>query len=416
MIRLFLRLVLSSPLSLYGASCALQVTLQRLIVRDRTTPCASTGRLWILRLGLYELTRPKERADDWVWLVDYTIQLDSVQCLTVVGVRLRDWLQDRRPLEHHDLHFLLLQPSRESTGEAVRDELLRVAEMTGTPRAILTDGGRNLKKGIDLFRETHPNVSHSSDIKHKTALCLKKILTKDDCWTEFLKQCGLNRKHCAKTDMAFLSPPTLRDQARYMNLEAILKWASDMLSFVRDPTRNDGSQVEPWRVTIEFKWIQEFAESIDTWQRLLEIVEQVDHYVRWEGYHETAANQLEQRLANLRGNTLGDQLIQDLLEFVEEQSQAARSGERLIGSTECLESLIGTGKHLEGQQSRSGFTKMILGMAASVVKPTCDTIQAALQAVKTKDLRTWALENLGLTLQAKRRAAFSPSANGTKTG
>ena len=121
-----------------------------------------------------------------------------------------------------------------------------------------------------------------------------------------------------------------------MNLEAILKWASAMLSFVRDPTRHDGSQVEPWRVTIEFKWIREFAESIDTWQRLLEIVEQMDHYVRWEGYHESAANQLEQRLANLRGNSMGDQLIHDLLEFVEDQSQAARSGERLIGSTECL--------------------------------------------------------------------------------
>ncbi len=84
-----------------------------------------------------------------------------------------------------------------------------------------------------------------------------------------------------------------------MNLEAILKWAHDMLSFVRDPTRNDGSQVEPWKVTIEFKWILEFAESIDTWQRLLDIVEQVVHYVRWEGYHQSAANQLEQRLAHL---------------------------------------------------------------------------------------------------------------------
>ena len=102
--------------------------------------------------------------------------------------------------------------------------------------------------------------------------------------------------------------------------------------------------------------------------------------------------------------------------FVEEQSQAARSGERLVGSTECLESLIGKGKQLEGQQSRSGFTKMILGMAASVVKPTYDTIQAAFEMAKTKDLRTWALENLGLTLQAKRRAAFPLSANGTKTG
>ena len=64
MIGIFVRLVLSAPLSLRGASCALQVTFRRLAVRDSTTPCASTGRLWVLRLGLHELTRPKERADD----------------------------------------------------------------------------------------------------------------------------------------------------------------------------------------------------------------------------------------------------------------------------------------------------------------------------------------------------------------
>ena len=44
----------------------------------------------------------------------------------------------------------------------------------------------------------------------------------------------------------------------------------------------------------------------------------------------------------------GDQLIQDLVTFVEQQSQAARSGERLVGSTECLESLIGKGKQPAG--------------------------------------------------------------------
>lgn len=101
--------------------------------------------------------------------------------------------------------------------------------------------------------------------------------------------------------------------------------------------------------------------------------------------------------------------------FVEEQSLPARSRERLVGSTECLESLIGRGKKLEGQQSRSGFTKMILGMAASVVKPTYQVIQAALEAVKTKDLQAWAMENLGLTVQAKRRQAFAAPPDGTET-
>ncbi|MFW6114520.1 MAG: hypothetical protein ACOC7K_02150, partial [bacterium] len=90
--------------------------------------------------------------------------------------------------------------------------------------------------------------------------------------------------------------------------------------------------------------------------------------------------------------------------------------ERLPGSTECLESLIGKGKRLEGQQSRSGFTRMILGMAASVVKPVRHVIQKALETVKTRDVDEWAREKLGPSVQARRRLAFSNAASGTKTG
>ena len=131
----FVELILAAPLSLRGASGAIQHIFRRLFGRDISTPCANTGRLWILRLGLHELARPKEPADDWVWLVDHTIQLDAVQCLLVVGVRLHQWQQDRRPLEHQDLELLLLHPGTESTGEVIRDQLLRVVAMTGVPRA-----------------------------------------------------------------------------------------------------------------------------------------------------------------------------------------------------------------------------------------------------------------------------------------
>ena len=414
LIQIFLQLVLLAPLSLRGAAVAMQLIFEKILALP--TPCAEAGRLWILRLGLHELTCPKEHADDWVWLVDHTIQLESIQCLLVVGVRLRPWQQNRRPLEHHDLHCLLLEPGVESTGEVIGEQLGRVIERTGVPRAILSDGERNLQKGIAPFRETHPEVTHSSDVVHKTALCLKKMLTQDDRWSEFLQKCGLSRKHCAKTALAFLSPPVVRDQARFMNLEAVLKWATDMRCFLNDPTLNDGSHVEPWKVTIEFKWIEGFADAIEQWQRLLAIVEQVVHYVRWEGYHGGAVEEMEQRLAHLRGDALGDPLIEALTEFVRDQSQAAMSDERLLGSTECLESLIGKGKRLEGQQSRSGFTKMILGMAASVVKPTFEAIRSAFAAVKTKDLHAWATDNLGQSVQAKRRLAFALSARGTETG
>lgn len=44
-------------------------------------------RLRLLRLGLYQLTRPKPHADDWMWIVDHTMLLGERKCLIVVGLR-----------------------------------------------------------------------------------------------------------------------------------------------------------------------------------------------------------------------------------------------------------------------------------------------------------------------------------------
>jgi hypothetical protein len=72
-----------------------------------------------------------------------------------------------------------------------------------------------------------------------------------------------------------------------------------------------------------------------------------------------------------------------------------------------LESLIGKAKQLEGQQSKSGFTKMILGAAASVGKLTKDTVRAALAKVKQRDVLEWVQKNLGISVQGQRMHAFA---------
>ena len=102
--------------------------------------------------------------------------------------------------------------------------------------------------------------------------------------------------------------------------------------------------------------------------------------------------------------------------FAGEKSQAARPTAQLLGFTERLESLIGRGKRLEGQQSRIGTTNMILGTVASVVGPTYRAMQSAPEAVKTRDVHTWATENPGQTVQARRRSDFAAPIAGSETG
>ena len=68
-VRWFIALVLDCGASL---RCAVRVLafFAAASGRDEIAPHGSTGRLWLLRLGLAALLRPQVIADDWAWMID----------------------------------------------------------------------------------------------------------------------------------------------------------------------------------------------------------------------------------------------------------------------------------------------------------------------------------------------------------
>lgn len=277
--------------------------------------------------------------------------------------------------------MLALEPVEKSSGEVVCQQFAQTAQITGVPRAIVADGGSDLRKGTTLFQQEHPQVAACYDIAHKLAIFLKSILTSDARWQDFLKKMAQCKKQFVKSSLAFLTPPMVPDQARYMNLEGLLKWATRVRTFMDNPAANDGSLVEPWRVKLEFAWLRDFDEALAEWQDLMHVVETTLHYIRWEGYHRDAHLELHARLIPYGEHPQSHKMCEQVVNFVAEQSLCAKANERLIGSNECIESLIGKGKRLEGQQSRSGFTAMVLGMVAAAVSDSGNTDGSASKAL-----------------------------------
>ena len=70
----FASLVLECGASLRCAAKVLEL-FSSILGQDGITPDRSTGRLWLLRIGLAALLRPKVIANDWVWMVDHSIQV-----------------------------------------------------------------------------------------------------------------------------------------------------------------------------------------------------------------------------------------------------------------------------------------------------------------------------------------------------
>jgi len=389
--------------------------LREYLPQFRATPAPNTVESWVLRLGLHELRRPKERADDWIFLVDHTLQLGVLKCLLIVGIRQEAWEQRAEPLTHQDLSVLALEPVEKSDGARVERQLEAVAAQVGVPLAILNDEGADIVNGVARFQESHPQTQALNDVAHKTAVFLKRELVADPRWETFIKACGQTQPKVKQTELGHLAPPTQKVKARYMNLGPLINWGAKMLRLLDQPQPELLGQVSPARLREKFGWLTDFREALVDWNDLESVKESVLAYARIEGYHAGAAHDLRQRLRSLARTAAGERLASVLVEFVKEQSRRVRRGTSLPASSEVLESLIGKGKRLEGQHSRGGFTKLILGMPASVVRLTQEGICQALQAVRNTDLTAWCQENLGVSLTAQRRRAL-PALAGTKVG
>ena len=94
-----------------------------------------------------------------------------------------------------------------------------------------------------------------------------------------------------------------------------------------------------------------------------------------------------------------------------EEGTKAKVGERLVGSSEVIESIFGKGKRLEGERPRSGLTGLVLALGTSVSQTPAEVIREALVNGPTKAVLTWCQEKLGKPRQATRRTLFASPRN-----
>lgn len=124
--------------------------------------------------------------------------------------------------------------------------------------------------------------------------------------------------------------------------------------------------------------------------------------MRCHGYGAGTAEALEKTL-NAPRSLQASELQKRLLAFVRDQSALARPGEHLIACSDVIESVFGKFKNFEGEHARSGFSSSILSIAAMVAPTTADVIRKAMETIHTVDIRQWASERLGRTVQSVRK-------------
>jgi hypothetical protein len=214
---------------LLGESCGL--------VAAGPIPAISTVRSWLFRIGLCVLQQPVPRGDDWIVIVDLTVELGTAKVLAIVGLpqaRLQA-LSGREEqgccLGHQDVQCLALEVLEHSTGEAIAECLERLAGRIGRIQQIVADHGSDVSSALGRYRHRHPGVRVTYDVTHQVALWLEHELKEDPIYGGFRRHCQETVHKLQQTKLHFLKPPTPRSKARWQQMSEQVSWAREALAY-----------------------------------------------------------------------------------------------------------------------------------------------------------------------------------------
>ncbi len=320
---LMLSLVLSAAVSIRGASRAVKIMFESFEIKQ-PVPTWYSVHLWLLRLGYYKLTRKKPRAEDWIWIIDHTIQCGKEKCLAILGIRQSSLPESETILCHEDMEPLALYPVTCSNRDIVYQQFEKTIAITGIPREIIADGGTDIKAGVKRFCNRHPRICYIYDIKHKAATVLKQYLNADTCWNEFVKQASSTGKQLQQTDLAALAPPNQRAKSRYMNIDRLVKWAHETLVFMDHQAEFPSSNYDQGSLKSKLGWISGYRSHIVQWQEVIQVVESAVSFIRFHVFYRGCQADLAQESFFEASSPLAISIREDLLAFMKEESEKAK--------------------------------------------------------------------------------------------
>ncbi len=399
-------------LSFRGTAAALAVfaALNGNALSSTATPCATTVRSWVIRLGYAQLTRPLTNDRPWAWLIDHTLQIGTAKLFVIVGVLLDEVPFGVRPLQLSDLHLVAMVPMETANQPIVAAELEKAVARTGVPRQIVSDGASELHKAIASFHANHPETIGVSDVAPHVANLLKHYWQKDPMWVAFTRRMSETAATLRQTRGAYLVAPKLRNKARFMSVAKFVRFGRVVLGKLREATADA-------EVVKHYGWVSEYAASLSAWDEQHELVQSTLRQVRVEGHFARGPSALEEQWqhASVSDNATTAKLRSRLRAYVACGSRLVKPGERLIGSTEVLESAFGVQKRLSRDQSSSGLTVLSVGLGAMLGSATAEQMQSDVERVPEKTVECWAKRMFGSTVQWLRRRFFKPSAHPNKS-
>lgn len=333
-------------------------------------------------------------------MIDASIQMGEKKCVLVLGCRGAN-LPRNRALTLEDLEVLSMCIVSSFNGDIVTEMLCEVASTVGKIISITSDRGSEIIRGVKNFQIISPDTRHIGDTAHRVSNLLEASLEKNTIWKEFRERVTQARRKMQNSLIPGALPPSPRAKARYMNVDSLIKWASDMLVLLDHGVSTPDFDIdELWKY---LGWLPCYRNDVVCWNRLISIGVAARYTVRMEGIHNNIVDSFEEAISSVKMGIKELQFVDQLTKFLLDQSSGVKPGECFIGSTEVLESLFGKIKYMEREQRAFGFTSLLLAAIATVGPTDEKTIAEAMKSVKVADLDEWTVKEIGQSVQSQRR-------------
>jgi len=433
---------------------------------DVPVPCFNSVRSWVFRLGLYVMQSKCERRDDWIFILDHTVELGQKKCLLILGIPEERLKAKGYTLQHQDVTLLGIDVVTRSTGEVVAAQLEKVAEKVGTPKQILSDHGSDIKKGVRLYRENRPTVIYTYDVTHKMAGLLKKELQEDEKWLNFLKECGKACTGLNQTNLYFLTPPRQRTKARYSNVTPQIQWAQKIIAYQQ---RGDYTEIDPSftldqqtitavedefgysvalplrempnktyanrdtfieslveqagselverikpviypaadrgrrRFSEKLGWVADYKEELILYAQMVDLIGLVQEQVKQEGLNQASCQKFEENMAGISLLPRTQGLVEKISVYLRVEGEQILDEQTLLGTSDVIESVIGKYKYFSAGCPVQEVGKMILTIPVFTTQLTCELVKTAMESVQALDINKWSDKLLGRSTLSKRR-------------
>jgi hypothetical protein len=405
-----IRLVTTALTSLRGATKCLNVFSD---INRASTPSHTAIQNWILQYGLHELTSPIQRRDDWIFILDHTIEFGPQKCLLILGITQEECMKSNAAVTHGQVRVLVSEISRKTSSEQIHGILEALMAKTGIPVQMVSDGGSDLKKAIEVTCRKHGSIRQTYDITHKCGLILKRMLERDMRWHRFQDQYALTKRKCVHSRFAFIAPKKLKDKSRWMNLDTCVDWANKLIEFREEiAERIPDLQVEKKGFIKSFdaifKWIDDFRDPIREWSSILQTIAIARNNVKTEGLHAESLARFNEEIVSLQPRTSSAQtVIAQLQSFLKEQTDGINAGKKFLGTSDIIESVFAKYKNFSARTPMKGIGKSVLIIPVFIGTVTVEKVAAALAKTRIREVNEWLRLNIGESIFAQRKKAFS---------